>query len=116
MGAVDSRTFDKPDETLAGEKASAARVTVGGLRVWRVVFEPGWHYTEHVDGTPCSEPHAAYIESGKLRVVMDDATEAEGGPGAVMVIHPGHDAWTVGHEPCVFIDFTETVDWQALDD
>ncbi|MCD2441221.1 hypothetical protein LQ757_02915 [Agromyces sp. SYSU K20354] len=40
---------------------------------------------------------------------MDDGTEAEGGPGAVMVIEPGHDAWTVGDEPCVFIDFGESV-------
>ena len=41
--------------------------------------------------------------------MMDDGTEVEGGPGEVLVIAPGHDAWTVGDEPCVFIDFEESL-------
>jgi hypothetical protein len=36
-------------------------------------------------------------------------TEAEAGPGSVAVIESGHDAWTVGDEPRVFIDFGESV-------
>jgi hypothetical protein len=106
---VETRTFAEPDETLRDEKGRADRIDVGGLSVWKVVFEPGWRYTEYADGDWCSAPHAAYIESGRLHVLMDDGTEAEGGPGAVMVIKPGHDAWTVGDEPCVFIDFGESV-------
>jgi hypothetical protein len=106
---VETRTFDEPDETLRDEKGRADRIDVGGFSVWKVVFEPGWRYTEYADGDLCAAPHAAYIESGRLHVLMDDGTEAEGGPGAVMVIKPGHDAWTVGDEPCVFIDFGESV-------
>jgi quercetin dioxygenase-like cupin family protein len=106
---VETRTFDEPDETFRDDTGSAGRIVVGGLSIWRVVFEPGWRYTEHADGELCPAPHAAYIESGRLHVLTDDGTEAEGGPGAVMVIEPGHDAWTVGGEPCVFIDFGESV-------
>jgi hypothetical protein len=41
-----------------------------------------------------------------MHIVMDDGTEADLGPGDVMVIEPGHDAWTVGDEPCVAVDWS----------
>jgi len=37
---------------------------------------------------------------------MDDGTEEEFGPGDAAVIPPGHNAWVVGNEPVVRIDFT----------
>jgi hypothetical protein len=106
---VEVRTFDEPDETIQDDMGSADQLSVGGLSVWRAVVMPGWRYTEWAGGDLCSAPHALYIESGRLHVLMDDGTEAEGSPGAVMVIEPGHDAWTIGDEPCVFIDFGESV-------
>jgi quercetin dioxygenase-like cupin family protein len=90
-------------------KARGERVEVGGITVLRAVFEPGWHYTEHVEPQVCQSRHAGYIVSGRLRVAMDDGSETEAGPGDVVVIEPGHDAWTVGGEPCVMIDFGESV-------
>jgi hypothetical protein len=39
-----------------------------------------------------------------MTVRMDDGTEATVGPGDVMVIDPGHDAWVVGDEPCILYD------------
>jgi hypothetical protein len=42
-----------------------------------------------------------------MKVIMDDGTEIECGPGEVMAIPPGHDGEVVGDEPCVFIDFGE---------
>lgn len=37
---------------------------------------------------------------------MNDGTEAEFGPGDAHYVSPGHDAWVVGEEPLVVIDFT----------
>lgn len=37
---------------------------------------------------------------------MDDGAEEEFGPGDAAVIPPGHNAWVVGNEPVVGIDFT----------
>ena len=37
---------------------------------------------------------------------MDDGTEEEFGPGDAAIIPPGHNAWVVGNEPVVGIDFT----------
>ena len=41
-----------------------------------------------------------------MKVVMDDGTEAESGPGEAVIIPPGHNAQVVGNEPRVAIDFT----------
>jgi quercetin dioxygenase-like cupin family protein len=49
--------------------------------------------------------------SGRIKTIMDDGTEAEGGPGDVAIIPPGHNSWVVGDEPCVGIDFTGAEDW-----
>jgi mannose-6-phosphate isomerase-like protein (cupin superfamily) len=47
----------------------------------------------------------AYVVSGRMKIVMDDGTEAEVGPGDAALIPPGHDAWTLGDEACVMVDF-----------
>jgi quercetin dioxygenase-like cupin family protein len=44
--------------------------------------------------------------SGRLKVMMDDGAEEEISPGETSIIPPGHNAWVVGNEPCVAIDFT----------
>jgi hypothetical protein len=41
-----------------------------------------------------------------MHIVMDDGQEADVGPGDVVIIPPGHDAWTVGDEDCVMVDFS----------
>ena len=39
-----------------------------------------------------------------MTVKPDDGEEITIGPGDVIDLDPGHDAWTVGDEPCVLID------------
>jgi len=40
-----------------------------------------------------------------MHVRMDDGSEGERGPDDTVRIDPGHDAWVVGDEPCVIVDF-----------
>jgi hypothetical protein len=40
-----------------------------------------------------------------MKVVMSDGREFESGPGDVAIIPPGHDAWVVGDEPVVAVDW-----------
>jgi quercetin dioxygenase-like cupin family protein len=47
-----------------------------------------------------------YVISGKMMFKMDDGTEQEFGPGDTGIVPPGHDAWVVGNESFVAIDFT----------
>ena len=51
-------------------------------------------------------PHVAYVQSGRLHVVMDDGSEDEFGANDIMMLPPGHDAWSVGEEACVCIGFS----------
>jgi quercetin dioxygenase-like cupin family protein len=79
------------------------------------VVEPGWRWSEHarpIAGTDsCQAVHTGYILSGRMQVVMDDGTDGRAGPGDAFVIPPGHDAWTVGDDPCVFLDFSGMADY-----
>jgi hypothetical protein len=41
-----------------------------------------------------------------MKVVMDDGNADEFGPGDLMICPPGHDAWILGDEACVVVDWT----------
>jgi class 3 adenylate cyclase len=77
--------------------------------VGRLVHEPGWRWSNDVKpiaGTDlCQFHHVGYVVSGRMRAQMPDGTELEMGPEEVFEIPPGHDAWVVGDEPWVAIDF-----------
>jgi hypothetical protein len=46
-----------------------------------------------------------YVLEGRMALRMDDGTEREFGPGETVHMAPGHDAWIVGDEACVLLDF-----------
>lgn len=77
--------------------------------VGRMTYEPGWRWSVDVKpiaGTQsCQFHHLGVTTSGRLRVEMQDGVELEIGPGEVFEIPPGHDAWVVGDEPWVSVDF-----------
>jgi hypothetical protein len=111
------RSLDSPDEVRHFENDSGELqiVNVGGESiVGRAVFKSGWKWSKDVKpiaGTEsCQGAHAGYVISGRMRVRMDDGAEDEFGPGDVMICPPGHDAWTIGNEACV------VVDWQGFAD
>jgi len=49
--------------------------------------------------------HLGYVVSGTLHVELADGTEDDIGPQEMFELPPGHDAWVVGDEPWVAIDF-----------
>ena len=110
------KSLDAPDETrlFEGGKGKLQLVNTDSGAVGRATFEPGWRWSEHVKpiaGTEsCQAPHVGYLISGRMHVVMDDGQEMDFGPGDFSAIPPGHDAWIVGDEPCVVID------WQGFTD
>lgn len=73
-------------------------------------FNPGWHWSEHMrpkaGGESCQVNHNMFVISGRMMVKMDDGSEFEIGPGDAVHIGPGHDAWVLGDEPCVSVDWT----------
>lgn len=110
MASMTIRKLGKPDETRPfASKGRAEIFRLGEGTVGRGIFERGWKWSECVKpiaGTrSCEVAHLGVCLSGRMKVRMDDGTEAEMGPGDVLQIEPGHDAWVVGDEPCVILDF-----------
>lgn len=109
MTGLDSQNFDAPDETRTFDKGELAVITLGTATVGRGTFQPGWKWSECVKplaGTDsCEAAHLGYVAAGRMHIEMDDGATTEAGPGDLVDIAPGHDAWIVGDEPCVFIDF-----------
>ena len=109
MSQPEAKNFDLPDETRRFDKGKMDIVKLGAVTAGRAVFEPGWKWSESVKPIAktdsCQVSHVGYMVSGRMKVVMDDGTEIEAGPGDALVIPPGHDAWIVGDEPAVVLDF-----------
>ena len=110
-----AKSFETPDEVRTFEKGKVEIVNLGNVTIGRATFEPGWSWSQCVKPLvktdSCQAPHTTVIISGRMKVRMDDGTEIEGGPGDTAIIPPGHDAWVVGDEPCVSIDFTGMGDY-----
>ncbi|MCP9967438.1 MULTISPECIES: cupin domain-containing protein [Actinomadura] len=103
------KSIEKPDERRDFPRGHLEVVNLTGLVFGKATFEPGWRWTESVKdiaGTDlCEVHHNGYIISGRMRILTRDGAEGEVGPGDVFVVAPGHDAWVVGDEPCVALDF-----------
>ena len=108
--AIQKKNIKFADEVRKFDKGQVEVVNMDGLTVGRATFEPGWKWSECVKPiagtTSCMAPHNSFVLSGRLRVVMDSGEHLDYEPGDVMVVEPGHDAWTLGNEPCVLIDFS----------
>jgi hypothetical protein len=96
-------------------RIAKSSVELDGVTVTRVSFGPGARWSEDLKsyaGTEsCELPHVALVLSGQLHVVMDDGSEEVFGPNDVMLLPPGHDAWSVGDEACVFVEFSRGNDY-----
>ena len=77
--------------------------------IGRLVLRPGWRWSVDVKpiaGTDlCEAPHFQYHVAGVLRIAMADGTTFDAGPGDVTSLPSGHDAWVVGDEPVVVVDW-----------
>ncbi|MFE7188443.1 cupin domain-containing protein [Kitasatospora sp. NPDC057541] len=117
MAGLIRRNFDTDPEEIRpfeADKGELRLVNLDGGAVGRAVFQPGWKWSEHVKPIAktdsCQAAHAGYVVSGRMKIVMDDGEAAEFGPGDFMLCPPGHDAWVIGDEPMV------VVDWQGFGD
>ena len=109
MAKIGSKSFSTPDEVRTFTKGKVELVTLGEATIGRATFEPGWRWSTCVkpaaNTTSCEAAHFGYQVSGTMRIRMDDGTELECKAGEVAIVPPGHDAWVVGNEPVVIVDF-----------
>ena len=115
MEKAECKDFRKPDEVREFPKGRLELIKIGGATVGRAVFDPGWKWSTSVQPLvktkSCEAPHFQYHVSGILRIRMDDGTEFDCRPGDVSLLPSGHDAWVVGTEPAVVVDFQGMIDY-----
>jgi hypothetical protein len=116
MSSLVIKKFAHPDERRAFvAHGHLDLIRFDGTSIGMGVFEPGWKWSKDVQplaGTKsCQAPHTCYIVSGSMEVLMDDGTQALLTAGDVAYIPPGHDAWVVGHETCLMVDFEGMSDY-----
>ncbi len=106
---TEHKAFANPDETREFPHSRAEIVNLGGSPVGRLVFEPGWRWSNDVrpiaKTASCEAPHFQYHVSGRLGIRMDDGTEFVAGAGDLTSLPSGHDAWVIGDKPVVVVDF-----------
>ena len=115
MKKMEVKSLNAPEEVRKFDKGKVELVNIGGTTIGRGVFEPGWKWSSSVkpivNTKSCEAPHFQYHVSGTLKVVMDDGMERELKAGDVSLLPSGHDAWVVGNEPVVVVDFQGMVDY-----
>jgi quercetin dioxygenase-like cupin family protein len=112
MSKLKVKKFGKPDELAVFDHGKASTLNLNGAKVVRRTFEPGWKWSKHMKPRAklCYATHFNYHASGVMHISMEDGSEADVGPGEVVWIPPGHDAWVVGVEPVVVVDIQGMVD------
>lgn len=120
-GSMDKKNLDdSPDETRSFDHGQMKVAGVGDFKVARAVLQPGWKWSKDIKPIArtdsCQVEHNGLLLAGRLKIVCDDGSEMEIGPGDAYVIPPGHDAWVVGDEPATGIEFSrEAVEKFAKD-
>jgi hypothetical protein len=84
-------------------------VPAGNGRVKRAIYPPGHRWSEKLKpivGTDfCMHAHVGFLARGRLQGEYADGCAFEFTAPEAVVIEPGHDAWVVGDEPAVLIQF-----------
>ena len=108
-GKAEQKSFETPDETRTFGHGALQLLQIGGGEVGRLTLQPGWRWSQDVKplaGTElCEAPHFQYHLQGTLHIVMSDGVEFDARPGDVTALPQGHDAWVVGDEPVVVVDW-----------
>lgn len=104
-----SKSFDTPDDQRTSDKTQVDVVRMAGTSVARLTLQPGWRWSDCVrpivGGDSCQVRHVGAVLAGHMEVVHDDGSKLQVATGEAYVIEPGHDAWVVGEEPLVALEF-----------
>jgi hypothetical protein len=108
MANITAQNLDQPTKQftfLDGSKRSV--VVLDSVAIGRGKYLPCWQWSKHVGPQTgkSSAAHIGYIISGHMVVCSPYKKETKVGPGEAFEVGPNHDAWVVGDEPCLALDF-----------
>jgi hypothetical protein len=109
MASAEHKDFASADEVREFSNGRLELLRIGGSDIGRLVLQPGWRWSEHVKpiaGTDlCEAPHFQYHVAGTLRIQLSDGSTFDAMAGQVTALPSGHDAWVVGDEPVIVVDW-----------
>jgi quercetin dioxygenase-like cupin family protein len=115
--ALAVKSHNSPDEKRRPDKSEIDLVTVGDYTIGRFSFEPGWRWSEAIKPVvkteSCQNNHVGFCVSGTLEVQTTDGAKATITAGDSYTIPPGHDAWVVGDERFVGVEFLSAASYAA---
>lgn len=115
MSKAEYKDFKQPDEVRTFEKGKLELLNIGNSTVGLLTLEPGWRWSVNVKPVAktewCEEPHFQYQLKGRLHILMADGKEFETIAGQVSWLPSGHDAWVVGDEPVILVDWAGAINY-----
>jgi len=110
MPRLQTKAFGTADEIRDLPRARIEIIKLDEATVGHSTFQPGWRWSTDLAGTfgtaTCPVHHLGYAVSGRLRVALDDGPTVDIEPNSVYEIPAGHDAWVLGDEPWVTVEWT----------
>ena len=87
--------------------SSRVHVLLRSAAIGLGTYKPGWKWSLHagLQTGKQSENHIGYIISGRMKVQDSSGREKEIGPDDAFEIGPGSDAWVIGEDTCIALDF-----------
>lgn len=109
------KNFTNADEVTEIPNGRIEVIRLNDKYASKTTFKPGWKWSESVKplaGTAsCEFNHNLYIISGTMRVKMNDGSEFDCKAGDACFIPACHEAWVVGNENVVSIDFDDNMNY-----
>ncbi|MGD0999209.1 MAG: cupin domain-containing protein [Candidatus Brocadiia bacterium] len=103
------KKFTAPDEVRTVPNGRVELLHFGDHVIAKIVLQPGWRWSKDVKPIAktewCEAPHFQYAISGRLHFLSSDKRSFDFAAGDVLCVGGGHDAWVVGNEPFVAVDW-----------
>lgn len=107
MGTPLDPIRDADHHAVGGLEVDVARIGAGRMK--RIVYPPGYRWSTHMQPVArtehCMHTHVGFLVQGHLKGVYADGCEFELVAPQFAAIEAGHDAWVLGDEPAVFVQF-----------
>lgn len=114
VSRIEHKSVHEPDEVRELPAIALNLLRVGSLSLGFATVQPGFRWSTHLrqetEGPLCQIHHLQFLLSGRFAVQMDDGEYVEIRPHEIFDVPPGHDAWVVGDEPAVILDFLGNIE------
>lgn len=119
MAKLQRRPFGEPDDARDVPHGTLETYDLGEIRIGRSILLPGWRWSDSIKPIArtdlCEYHHIGISVSGACQIRMREGSELLIEGNQFYEVPPGHDAWVVGDEPWITIDWQPSTDFARLE-